>query len=174
MGAALSMPAAKAQGWGSAIALANARKAALADIRKIVHEGVHAIRAAPATKPAGASPSNGWPDYLYDHHDHGAYEAARWRPTPQQIDWGTKVVRWYGLWRGKDRIRNGLEKWEWTLLEIRGWQAMFGRESWESLATLLNDRPNLPTYSAVHWRRRHDLLISIALDQAIACRDVTI
>ena len=83
-----------------------------------------------------------------------------------------RVAVWYGLWRGRDRDRNGLHRWEWTLLEIRGWQVIFGRESWRDLADLMNQRPNMPTLSYEGWRRHHAQLIEIALNQAIKAHDI--
>jgi hypothetical protein len=161
----------KSTSWDDAMALRHARDAAFARVQQMVHEGVHAMRAA-YERMGPAPPGNGWPDYLHDRDDHGAYVEARWRPTPRQIDWGYKTAVWFGSWRGRDRDRNGLHRWEWTLLELRGWQVMYGRESWTDLAEQLNDRAHFPTYDRSYWRRQHNHLVDVALNQAIKAGDV--
>jgi hypothetical protein len=160
-----------AASWTEAASIEEARLQALATVRQRVHEGVHALRAMPDHRRPPPSKSC-WPDYLYEYNDHGAYEELRWRPSPRQIDWGFQVAGWFGAWRGRDRPRNGLHAWEWKLLEVRGWQVLFGRESWADLADMLNDRPGLPTYDKSHWRRTHAWLIDLALSQAVKAGDI--
>lgn len=144
----------------------DATQAEFVRVQRIVHEGVLALRALPSVTRAPRTKSGYWPDYPFEFEDWGAHDGdIPFRPTPQQVDHAYQVAAWYGAHRETGRDANGLHEWQWRLLEVRAFQTLFGRASWQDLADQLNRRANYPTYSREHWRRQHIDLIEIAMKQ---------
>ncbi len=143
-------------------------------VEVMVHEAMLTL----AVLPSGSRRvGNGWPDYLYEPDEHGAYpeedERPRppWRPTPRHIDELDLVLNWYGTWKGVDRRKNGLFRWEYALLEVRAMQHLCGKPSWRKIASAMEMVERAPTRSHVWWFHRHVDLIQIAEFQAVLCGD---
>jgi hypothetical protein len=143
-------------------------------VERIVHEAMLTL----AVQPSHSwGRPNSWPEYLYEPDEHGAYpeedERPRppWNPTPRHIDEMHLVLNWYGTFKGKDRKRNGLFKWEYALLEVRATQHLCGKPSWRKIASAMELVERAPTRSHVWWHNRHADLIQIAEFQAVLCGD---
>lgn len=143
-------------------------------VERMVHEAMLTLAVQP--NQSWGRP-NSWPDYLHEADDHGAYpdpeEKPRppWKPTPRHIDELDLVLNWYGTWKGADRRKNGLFRWEYALLEVRAMQFLCGKPSWRKIASAMEAVERAPSRSHVWWLNRHDDLIQIAELQAVLCGD---
>jgi hypothetical protein len=131
-------------------------------VERIVHEAMLTL----AVQPSGyRRVGNGWPEYLHEPDEHGAYpdpdrkERPPWKPTPRHIDELDSVLQWFATWKGRDRKRNGLFKWEYALLEVRATQHLCGKPSWRKIAEAMELVERAPTRSHEWWRGRHDDII---------------
>lgn len=144
-------------------------------VTRMVHEATITMRqqlARDATPRGRAC----WPDYVYERDDHGdrpAIEELRalvplWTATARHIDEMEWVfIECFGRWANPRSKRNGLERWQWTLLELRAWQAVYGwRGGWRQIASSLELRPHMPTLSHAWCRIEHNRLIDVACVRA--------
>lgn len=146
-------------------------------VEKIVHEAMLTL----AVQPNGRGGSgNGWPQYVHEADDHGAYpdpdrrERPSWHPRPRHIDELHAVLHWFGTWHGRDRQKNGLFKWEYAFLEVRATQYLHGKPSWRKIADAMEMIERAPTRSHEWWRARHADLIQIAEFQSVLSGDTKI
>jgi hypothetical protein len=141
-------------------------------ITRVVHEAVLTMRfqmARERPRPGRAA----WPDYVYERDDHGdrpAIEELRalvlpFQPTSRHFD----AMDWvyldcFGKWPNPRSGKNGLERWQWLLLELRAWQTTCGlRGGWRSIAEAIRSRPGLPKFSHEWARIEHERLIDVAV-----------
>lgn len=157
----------------AAVAIAPAQ--VRARVCTMVHEATLTMRMQ-MQRDANRRDRAAWPDYVYERDDYGdrpAIEELRglvplWRPTARHID----EMDWvfgacFGKWRNPRTGRNGLERWQWTLLELRAWNTVFAwRASWRQIADQLAMRPGMPSFSHVWCRIEHERLIDIACRRA--------
>ncbi len=140
--------------------LKDTRANAMAVVKRVVNEGAVA-RAAIKLQRVGPSPIRAaYMPIVRDWADAVAAvdaEPEPWRPDSLQIDFADRLE----LWLGKRHV------WEWRLLEFRGWQTMFGKPSWRSLADKLNPRHDGPMFSHEGWRQTHAALVDEAFRAAI-------
>lgn len=143
-----------------------------ARIERRVHEAMLTISSDP-TRIGPADPHGAWPhypaesqDYVGDLRDPSDTPRRKWRPTPAQIDDSLRVLQWFSRFWNHDLQRRGLDLWQRSLLEMRGWQTIFGKPSWRAIETAMADQPRMPTRSHTWWKAEHDRLIEIAHTQA--------
>jgi len=140
----------------------------------ICHEAMLTLAVLPS---GGRRVGNGWPQYIHEADEHGAYpdpdrrERPPWKPSPRHIDELDCVLQWFATWKGRDRRRNGLFKWEYALLEVRATQYLCGKPSWRRISEAMESVDRAPTRSHVWWMHRHNDLIQIAELQAAMCGD---
>lgn len=144
-------------------------------IARTVHEAMLTMRMEMDRDRAPRGRS-AWPDYVYERDDHGdraAIEELRsmvppWRPGPRQLD----DMEWvfldcFGKWANPRSGKNGLERWQWLLLELRAWQEICGlRGGWRSIAETIRSRPGMPKFSHEWARLEHERLIVLAYERA--------
>lgn len=153
--------------------------AALADdtserVTRMVHESVLTMRMM-TDRDLSSRGRSCWPDYVYDREDYGDRPALGelrslvppWRPTARHIDDCEWVyLECYGKWANPRSGKNGLERWQWMLLELRAWQSYGLRGGWRAIAEAIRSRPGMPKFSHEWARIEHDRLIRIAIDRA--------
>lgn len=144
-------------------------------IERVVHEAMLTMRLL-TDRESTAHSRSCWPEYVYEREDYGDRPALGelrnlippWRPTARHID----DVDWvfldcYGKWPNPRSRRNGLEDWQWLLLELRAWQVTCGlRGGWRLIAETIRSRPRMPRFSHEWARIEHDRLIEIAVERA--------
>lgn len=166
------------QGRGLAEIVADVEGQARERIERTVHEAMLTMRMEMDRDrvPRGRS---AWPDYVYDREDWGDRPALGelrslvppWRPGGAHLD----RMEWvfldcFGRWPNPRSRSNGLERWQWLLLELRAWQRICGlRGGWRHIAEAIRSRPAMPKFSHEWARIEHDRLIDIAV--AAARRD---
>lgn len=143
-------------------------------VERIVHEAMLTWRVVRAAERRSSrrmfAVGSAWPPYAHERGDWGALPAdgevldvpVPWRPTARQITEAERVVlEWYDGRNVRD--------WEWLLLELRAWQAIFRRRGgWRAIETSFAVRPNIPSYSRTYLAEKHRELISMACVRAFA------
>lgn len=142
---------------------------------RTVHEAMLTMRML-TDRERSARGRSCWPDYVYEREDYGdrpALEELRslsppWRPTARHIDDMDWVfIDCYGQWMNPRTKKNGLERWQWILLELRAWQCVFNwKGGWRHIASSFELRPGMPNFSREWCRVEHDRLIDVALIRA--------
>jgi hypothetical protein len=144
-------------------------------IERIVHEAMLTMRMAEA-RDAAPQGRSCWPAYVYERDDYGNRQAVEelralvppWRPTGRHIDEMDWVwIDCYGQWPNPRSGKNGLERWQRILLEIRAWQTTCGlRGGWRHIAEAIRSRPGNPKFTHEWARIEHRRLIDIAVSAA--------
>lgn len=146
-------------------------------IERAVHEAMLTARTF-AARDTWSKPTRStyWPSYLYETSDHGDRVdlgtlrglSAPWRPNARHID----EMEWifidcFGKWENPRSGRNGPERWQWIILELRAWQTVFRwKGGWRAISEQLSNRPNMPSFSHSWCKVEHDRLIRIAIEAA--------
>lgn len=141
-------------------------------IERIVHEAMLTARVLPRDRAGSGRVGNSWPEHAYEVNDWGTRPAIGqldpvfrgWRPTPRQItqmEW--VFLECFGKWRNPRSKKNGPEPWQWLLLELRAWQAIYGRRGgWRFIADAITSRQDMPSFSHSWVKLEHGRLIDVA------------
>lgn len=160
---------------GLAATVADVDRNSRTRIERMVHEAMLTMRMQMDRERAPVGRSC-WPDYVYEREDWGdrpGIDELRplvppWRPEGRHLD----EMEWvfldcYGKWANPRSGKNGLEKWQWLILELRAWKAVYGLDwSWRNIADAIASRPLKMAPSHEWVRIEHRRLIDIAVSAA--------
>lgn len=148
------------------------RRIAYAKVRNVVNEGAWArfiLKGSVGPKSVGS----GMPDHMYEHQDHGLHAPKDIMPTPKQIDYAYLVDAWFGDYREPGRPKNGLQPYQWKILELRGYHEMTNAKGgWRLIEKQFNTASVYfgygRSYQFFRLSELHGDLLDIAFDKAIA------